>query len=129
MPQGLHSEGALTHAPVEAPFSMLSVDAVEEQLCPCKCGSAMLRTGDKQLRVAPWPYKPQGATRLSVQPHHNAFPSGESHEGAMHGGCAQASPSVRHPARSLGPGLRAALQSGTSARKGMEVYSYVKGDS
>ena len=60
-PRGLHSEGALTHAPVEAPCSMLAVNTVEERLCPCKCGSAMLRAGDKQLRAAPWPHQPQGA--------------------------------------------------------------------
>ena len=91
-PRGLHSEAALTHAPVEAPCSMLAVDTVEERLCPCKCRSAMLRAGDKQLRVTPWPYQPQGATRLSVQPHRNAFPSGEPREGAGHGGCARVTP-------------------------------------
>ena len=53
-PRGLHSKGALTHAPVEAPCSMLAVDTVEERLCPCKCGSTMLHTSDKQLRMAPW---------------------------------------------------------------------------
>ena len=117
MPRGLHSEGAPTHAPVEAPCSVLAVDTVEEWLCPCKCGSAMLRAGDKQLRAAPWPHQPQGATRLSVQPHCNALPSGESHEGARHGGYAQVMPSVRHPARSLGPGRRAPLPSRASARE------------
>ena len=64
-PRGLHSEGALTHAPVEAPCSALAVDTAEERLCPCKCGSAMLRTGDKQLREASRPYQPQGASELS----------------------------------------------------------------
>ena len=59
-PRGLHSEGAPTHAPVEAPCSSLAVD-IEERLCPCKCGSAMPRAGDKQLRVAPGPHHPQGA--------------------------------------------------------------------
>ena len=46
------SEGTPTHAPVEAPCSALAVDTVEERLCPCKCGSAMLRAGNKQLGVA-----------------------------------------------------------------------------
>ena len=64
-PRGLHSEGALTHAPVEAPCSTLVVDTAEERLCSCKCGSAMLRAGDKQLRAASWPYQPQGASELS----------------------------------------------------------------
>ena len=57
-PRGLHSEGPLTHALVEAPCSVLAIDTVEERLCLCKCGSAMLRAGDKQLRAAPWPYQP-----------------------------------------------------------------------
>ena len=52
MPRGFHSEGAPTHAPVEAPCSMLAVDTVEERLCPCKCRSAMLHTGHKQLWAA-----------------------------------------------------------------------------
>ena len=60
-PRGLHSEGALTHAPVEVPCSALAVDTVEERLCPYTYGSAMLRAGDKQLRVAPRPHQPQGA--------------------------------------------------------------------
>ena len=114
MPRGLHSEGALTHAPVEAPCSAL---AVEERLCPCKCGSAMLRASDKQLRAAPRPHQPQGATRLSVQPHRNAFPSGESREGTGHGGYTQVMPSVPHLARPHGPGLRAPLPSESSARE------------
>ena len=57
-PWGLHSEGALTHALVEAPCSVLAVDTTEERLCPRKCGSAMFRVGDKQLRAASWPYQP-----------------------------------------------------------------------
>ena len=52
MPRGLHSEGALTHAPVEAPCSALADDTAEERLCPYTYGSAMLRAGDKQLRAA-----------------------------------------------------------------------------
>ena len=84
-PRGLHSEGDLTHAPVEAPCSALAVDTAEERLCPCKCRSAMLRAGDKQLRAAPWPHQPRRATSLSDQPHHNTFPLGESREGARHG--------------------------------------------
>ena len=129
MPRGLHSEGALTHAPVEAPCSVLAVDTAEERLCPCKYKSAMLRAGDKQLRVAPWPHQPRGATRLSDQPHRNTFPSGESREGARHGGYAHATPGVRHLPRSIGHGLRAPLPSKSSTRKGMKVCSYVKGDS
>ena len=128
-PPGLHSEGALTHALVEAPCSALAVDTVEERLCPCKCGSTMLRASDKQLGAAPWLHQPQGAARLSVQPRRNAFPSGGSREGAGHGGYAQVTPSVRRPARSLGPGRCASLPSGTLARTGMEVCLYVKGDS
>ena len=96
-PPGLHSEGALTHALVEAPCSALAVDMVEERLCPCKCGNAMLRAGDKQLRAAPWPHQPQGATRLSVQPDRNAFPSGESRKGAVHGGYARVTPKRTPP--------------------------------
>ena len=45
------------------------------------------------------------------------------------GGDARVTPSVRHPARSLGPGHRAPLLSGTSARTDMEVCSHVQGDS
>ena len=55
---------------------------------PVQVRKATLRAGDKQLTAAPWPYQPQGATRLSVQPHRNAFPSGETHEGAKHEGYA-----------------------------------------
>ena len=61
-PRGLHSEGAPTHAPVEAPCSALAVDMVEERLCPCKCGSAMLRAGDKQLG------RPHGRINLGEPP-------------------------------------------------------------
>ena len=73
-PRGLHSEGALTHAPVEAPCSALRVDTAEERLCPCKYVRTMLHAGDKQLRAAQWPYQPQGASELSVWPHHNTSP-------------------------------------------------------
>ena len=86
MPRGLSSEGSPSYTQLEAPCSMLDIDTAEERLGPCKSGSAMLRAGDKQLGVAPWPHQPQGATRLSVQPHRNTFPSGESREGAGHGG-------------------------------------------
>ena len=96
-PRGLHSEGALTHAPVEATCSALAVDMVEEQLCPCKCGSATLRAGDKQLRAAPWPYQPQGGTRLSVQPRCNTSLSRESREGAGHGGYDRVTPKRTPP--------------------------------
>ena len=65
-PQGLHLEGSLTHAPVEAPCSTLAVDMVEERLCPCKCGSATLCAGDKQLRVASRLQQPQRASELSA---------------------------------------------------------------
>ena len=60
-PRGLHSERALTHAPVEAPCSALADDTAEERLCPYAYGSTMLHAGDKQLRAAPRPYQPQGA--------------------------------------------------------------------
>ena len=60
-PRGLSSEGAPSHAPVEAPCSALADDTAEERLCPYTYGSAMLRAGDKQLRVAPGPHQPQGA--------------------------------------------------------------------
>ena len=45
--------GAPSHALVEAPCSVLANDTAEERLCPYTYRSAMLRTGDKQLRVAP----------------------------------------------------------------------------
>ena len=53
MPRGLLPEGPPSHVPVEAPFSVLADDTAEERLCPYTYGSAMLRAGDKQLRVAP----------------------------------------------------------------------------
>ena len=128
-PRGLHSEGALTHAPVEAPCSALAVDTVEERLCPCKCGSAMLRVGDKQLGASPWPHQSQGAARLSVQSYRNTFPSGESREGAGHGGYAQVLPSVRLPARSLRPSRRAPSRAEPRRGKRYEGRLSVKGDS
>ena len=60
-PRGLSLEGAPSHAPVEAPCSVLADDTAEERLCPYTYGSTMLRAGDKQLRVAPGPHQPQGA--------------------------------------------------------------------
>ena len=60
-PRGLLPEGAPSHVPVEAPCSALADDTAEERLCPYTYGSAMLRAGDKQLRVAPGPHQPQGA--------------------------------------------------------------------
>ena len=72
MPQGLVPEGAPSHVPVEAPCSVLADDIAEERLCPYTYGSAMLRAGDKQLRVAPGPHQPQGAqssvSRLIITP-------------------------------------------------------------
>ena len=65
-PRGLSAVGVPSHVPVEAPCSMLAVDTAEERRCPCNCGSAMLRAGDKQLREASWPYQPQGALELSA---------------------------------------------------------------
>ena len=73
-PRGLHSEGALTHAPVEASSFALAVDTAEERLCPCKSGTTTFRASDKQLRATPWPYQPQGASELSVWPHRNTSP-------------------------------------------------------
>ena len=115
-PRGLHSEGAPTHTPVEAPCSALAVDTVEERLCPCKCGSAMLRAGDKQLRAASRPYQPQGALELSVWPHRNASPRESRARGLGTGAALGSCPSVRHPARSPGPGRRAPLLRRASAR-------------
>ena len=127
-PRGLHSKGALTHAPVEAPYSVLAVDTVEERLCPCKSRSTMLRAGDRQLRAASWPHQPQGATRLSVRPHRNAFPSGEPREGAGHGGCARATPKRTPPSEvSRTWSSRARPQPGLGEDKGMKVVSTSRG--
>ena len=60
-PRGLLPKGGGSHIPVEAPCSALADDTAEERLCPYTYGSAMLHTGDKQLRVAPGPHQPQGA--------------------------------------------------------------------
>ena len=60
-PGGSSRRGAPSHVPVEAPCSVLADDTAEERLCPYTYGSAMLRAGDKQLRVAPGPHQPQGA--------------------------------------------------------------------
>ena len=64
-PGGSSRRGAPSHAPVEAPCSVLADDTAEERLCPYAYGSAMLRAGDKQLRVASGSHQPQGA-RSSV---------------------------------------------------------------
>ena len=48
--------GSPSHAPVEAPCSVLAVDTVEERLCPCKSGSTMVHVSDKQLGVASRPH-------------------------------------------------------------------------
>ena len=130
----VHAPGALrsmespSHVPVEAPCSALAVDTAEERLCPCKCGSAMLRAGDKQLRGASRLYQPQGAPELSVRPHRNASPRESCARGWTRGlrsGHAQAyatqpglpglgaalgsRPSARRPNRSPGPGRRTPL--------------------
>src|SRR3954466_11437394 len=63
-PGGSSWRGAPSHVPVEAPCSALADDTAEERLCPYTYGSAMLRAGDKQLRVAPGPHQPQGAQSL-----------------------------------------------------------------
>ena len=126
---GLHSEGALTHAPVEAPCSALVVDTAEERLCPCKCRSAMLRAGDKQLRAAPWSYQPQGATELSVWPHRNTSPRESRARGLGTGAALGSRPSIRHPARSLGPGRRAPSRAEPQRGKRYEGRLSVKGDS
>ena len=60
-PGALHSRESPSHAPMEAPCSVLAIDTAEERLCPCTSGSTMLRAGDKQLRAAPRSYQPQGA--------------------------------------------------------------------
>src|SRR3954466_8176143 len=60
-PGGSSRRGAPSHVPVEAPCSALADDTTEERLCPYTYGSAMLRAGDKQLRVASGQHQPQGA--------------------------------------------------------------------
>src|SRR3954466_1424514 len=60
-PGGSSRRGAPSHVPVEAPCSALANDTAEERLCSYTYGSAMLRAGDKQLRVAPGPHQPQRA--------------------------------------------------------------------
>ena len=109
-PRGLHSEGALTHARVEAPCSTLAVDTAEERLCLWKCGSAMVRPGDKQPRAASWSYQPQGASGLGVWPQPNASPWESRARGLGMGAAIGSRPSVRHPTRSLRPGRRAPSQ-------------------
>ena len=107
--RGLHSEGALTNAPVEAPCSALAVDTAEERLCPCTSGSTTLHAGDKQLRAASRPHEPQGAPKLSVRPHRNATPR-KSRARVLGTGAALGSrPSARHPTKSPGPGRRTPL--------------------
>ena len=114
-PGGSSRRGSPSHAPVEAPCSALAVDTVEEWLCPCKCGSAMLRAGDKQLRAAPWPYQPQGALELNVWPRCNTSPRESRARGLGTRVALGSRPSVRHPTRSPGPG-RSPLSSRASAR-------------
>ena len=98
-PRGLHSEGALTHIPVEAPCSALAVDIAEERLCPCTSGSTMLRAGDKQLRATPRSCQPQGAQ--SSAPNLTATPPLGK---AAHGGWARGLRSGHAQAHATQPG-------------------------
>ena len=95
------------HAQVEAPCSALTVDTAEERLCPCTSGSTMLHAGDKQLRVAPWPYQPQEA-QSSVSGLIAMPPLGRAERGGwawgLHSGHAQA-----YATQPGLPGLGAAL--------------------
>jgi hypothetical protein len=75
-PRGLHSEGAPSHVPVEVPCSALANDTVEERLCPCKNGSAMLRAGDKQLRVVSRLQQPQEGRSARPSASLRCLPSG-----------------------------------------------------
>ena len=97
-PRGSSRRGAPSHAPVEAPCSMLADDTAEERLCPYTYGSAMLRVGDKQLRAA------HGRTNLrepraQCPAPSQCLPSGVPHEGARHGGYARASPECTPPSQ------------------------------
>ena len=97
-PGGSSRRGAPSHVPVEAPCSALADDTAEERLCPYTYESAMLRTGDKQLRAAhgrinlrePGAQRPAPSQRL---------PSGVPHEEARHGGCAQVTPERTPPSQ------------------------------
>ena len=83
--------GPPSHAQVEAPCSALAIDTAKERLCPCTNESAMLRAGDKQLRAAygRTNLREPRAQRLASP---RRLPSGESREGAGHGGCARVTP-------------------------------------
>ena len=94
---------APSHAPVEAPCSALADDTAEERLCPYTYGSAVLRAGDKQLRVAPGRInlREPRAQRLALS---QRLPSGVLREGAGHGGYAWVTPR-RTPPSQAPPGL------------------------
>ena len=82
----------------EAPCSALADDIAEEGLCPYTYGSAMLRAGDKQLRVALGCInlrEPRAQCLASSQ----RLPSGVPREGAGHGGYAQATPGHTPPSQ------------------------------
>ena len=83
---------------MEAPCSALAHDTAEERLCPYTYGSAMLRAGDKQLRVAPGRInlrEPQAQCLASSQ----RLPSGVPREGAGHGGYARVMPRHTQPSQ------------------------------
>src|SRR3954468_8664962 len=85
---------------MEAPCSVLADDTAEERLCPYTYGSAMLRAGDKQLRVASGRVhlrEPRTQWLASSQ----RLPSGAPREGARHGGYAWVMP--RHTPPSQAP--------------------------
>ena len=97
-PGGSSRRGAPSHAPVEAPCSVLADDTAEERLCPYTYGSAMLHAGDKQLRVAP-AASTSGSPELSAWPHRNASPRGRLVRGLDTGAAPRSRPDARHPAR------------------------------
>ena len=97
-PRGSSRRGAPSHVPVEAPCSALADDTAEERLCPYTYGSAMLRAGDKQLRVAHGRInlrEPRAQCLASSQ----RLPLGAPREGAGHGGCARVTPERTPPSQ------------------------------
>src|SRR3954466_6925454 len=102
-PGGSSRRGAPSHVPVEAPCSALADDTAEERLCPYTYGSAMLRAGDKQLRVASRPREPQGA-QSSVAGLIATPPPGSAVRGGWARGLRMGHAQPYAPARPLGPG-------------------------
>ena len=97
-PRGSSRRGAPSHSLVEAPCSALADDTAEERVCPYTYESAMLRTGDKQLRVALGRInlrEPKAQCLVSSQ----CLPSGVLHEGAGHGAYAWVRPRRTPPSQ------------------------------